>query len=172
VQFHVAQLMKEHTGATRRFPIEEEIRHLGSEDMTIEAPLVGEVTLMRDTDGILVTGHLQTQVGVPCVRCLEPVVVPVEMDLEEQYYPTLDVETGKHLTTPEDADPDTLISPKHILDITELVRQSLLLAVPMQPVHPDVCAPVAIVVDEIEPITDTDPRWAALAAFRNGDKDT
>ena len=109
MQFHVAQLLKEHTGAVRRFEMNEPIRQLGSEDMTIEAPLTGEVSLMRDTDGILVTGHVQTEVSVPCARCLEPVTVPVEMDLEEQYYPTIDVETGHKVPVPEDADTDTLL---------------------------------------------------------------
>ena len=114
MQFHVAQLLKEHTGAVRRFQMNEPIRQLSAEDMTIEAPLTGEVSLMRDTDGILVTGHLETEVSVPCARCPEPVTVPVEMELEEQYYPTIDVETGHKVPVPEDADPDTRIAGHHI----------------------------------------------------------
>ena len=171
MQFHVAQLLKEHTGAVRRFQMNEPIRQLSAEDMTIEAPLTGEVSLMRDTDGILVTGHLETEVSVPCARCLEPVTVPVEMELEEQYYPTIDVETGHKIPVPEDADSDTRIDSHHILDITELVRQSLLLAVPLAPVHPEGCEPVPTSMDDAdEPATD--PRWAALSALRDKDGET
>lgn len=169
MQFNVAQLMKEHTGAVRRFPMNEDIHNFSTEDMTVEAPLTGEMQLMRDTDGILVTGSLHTQVAVPCVRCLEPVSVPVDFELEEQYYPTLEVETGRKLATPDDADPDTLISSKHILDATELVRQSLVLAVPMHPVHPNGCPPDAILRDpDADDARPTDPRWAALEKLQNG----
>lgn len=169
MQFNVAQLMKEHTGTTRHFPLDEDIRNFSSEDMTIEAPLTGEVTLMRDTEGILVTGQLHTEASVPCVRCLEPVQVPVDVDLEEQFYPTVDVETGRRLTTPEDADPDTLISNKHILDISELVRQSLVLALPMHPVHAEGCEPPDTASEDGEVTDVTDPRWSALQALRDGE---
>lgn len=172
MQFHVAQLIKEHTGSVRRFEINEEARQLGADDMTIEAPISGEVTLLKDTDGILVTGHLETEVGVPCVRCLEPVTVSVEIDLEEQYYPTVDVETGRHMATPDDIDADTRIDQYHVLDISELVRQSLVLAIPMQAKHAFECAPTyAVIADDEEEITATDPRWAALAALRDRDSE-
>lgn len=168
MQFHVAQLMKEHTGTTRRFELNEEIRHLAAEDMTIETPLTGVVTLMKDTEGILVTGKLKVQVSVPCVRCLEPVSVPLEMELEEQYYPTIDIESGRRISTPEDADADTLINGRHILDITELVRQSLVLDAPMHPIHPYDCAPVSEDEEtQDSPATPSDPRWAALQALRD-----
>ncbi len=170
MQYNVAQLMKEHTGAARHYEINEDISKLAAEDMTVEAPLTGTVTLMRDTDGILVTGTLTTKVAMPCVRCLEPVVVPADMELEEQFFPTLDVETGHKLAAPPDADPDTLIDAHHILDLTELIRQSLLLAAPLQPVHPDGC-PVEqpLAVEDDEPATPADPRWAALAALRESE---
>lgn len=169
MQFNVAQLMKEHTGAVRRFPMNEDISHFSADDMTVEAPLTGEISLLRDTDGILLTGKLHTQVAVPCVRCLEPVSVAVDLELEEQYYPTLEVETGRKLPTPDDADPDTLISSKHILDATELIRQSLVLAVPMHPVHLDGCPPDAILRDaDADAARPTDPRWAALKELQNG----
>ncbi len=167
MQYNVAQLMKEHTGAARHYDINEDISKLAGEDMTVEAPLTGTVTLMRDTDGILVTGNLTTKVGMPCVRCLEPVVLPVDIELEEQFFPTIDVETGHKLSAPDDADPDTLIDAHHILDLTELIRQSLLLAAPLRPVHPDGC-PVEqpIITNDDEAPSPTDPRWAALAALR------
>ena len=76
------------------------------------------------------------------------------------------------LATPDDADPDTLISNKHILDATELVRQSLVLAVPMHPVHPDGCPPDAVLRDtDADEAAPTDPRWAALEKLQNGRKE-
>ncbi|MFN8481668.1 MAG: DUF177 domain-containing protein [Anaerolineae bacterium] len=167
MQYNVAQLMKEHTGAARHYEMNDDISSLAADDMTVEAPLSGTVTLMRDTDGILVTGNLKTMVGVPCARCLEPVVLPVDIELEEQFFPTIDVETGHKLAAPPDADKDTLIDAHHILDLTELIRQSLVLAVPLRPLHPEGCdleAPPD--GDDDEAAVSTDPRWAALAALR------
>ncbi|MFN8470696.1 MAG: DUF177 domain-containing protein [Anaerolineae bacterium] len=166
MQYNVAQLMKEHTGAARHYEINEDISNLAAEDMTVEAPLTGTVTLMRDTDGILVTGNLTTKVGMPCVRCLEPVVLPVDIELEEQFFPTLDVETGHKLAPPPDADKDTLIDAHHILDLTELIRQSLVLAAPLQPIHPEGCTIERLDGDDDDTAAATDPRWAALAALR------
>ena len=167
MQYNVAQLMKEHTGAARHFPVDQEIRNLSDPDVRIEAPLTGDITLMKDTDGILVTGHLATQVAVPCARCLEPVSVPVEFDVEEQYYPTIDVETGRRMRTPDDADPDTLIDGHHILDISELVRQSIMLAVPISPVHPDGCEALDGAEGETDEAADIDPRWSGLSSLRD-----
>ena len=69
-------------------------------------------------------------------------------------------------------DADTLIDQYHILDTTELVRQSLVLAVPMNATHPYDCAPASAVFDDEEETTPTDPRWAALSALRDRDSDT
>lgn len=170
MQFNVAQLLREHTGTVRRFELDEDISHFSSEELLLVTPLTGHVTLMRDTDGILVTGALHTEATVPCARCLEPVTVPVDTELEEQFYPTVEVDTGRRVTAPQDADPDTLIDNKHILDATELIRQSIVLAVPIAPVHPDGCPPDAIVPvsdADAQEQTATDPRWAALEKFKN-----
>jgi uncharacterized protein len=93
--------------------------------------LRGKVKFLRTGNDILVTGHLQTEVGLPCRRCLAPVAVPVAFDLEEQFRPSIDLITGQALPAEGAEEEATRINARHILDLTEVVRQNLLLAVPI-----------------------------------------
>ncbi len=173
MRFNVSQLLREHTGAVRQYDVSEDITGLDPDIRPLE-PLTGHVTLMRDVDGILATGHLETVVQMECSRCLAPVVTSVETDLEEDFVPTVDVVTGQHVPLPEDADPATLIDEHHILDLTEVVRQDLVLALPVRPLCREDCLgicpvcgqnrnenPCECVVDE------ADPRWAALEELKD-----
>jgi len=96
-------------------------------------PLRGRVKFLRTSDGILVTGHLQTEVNLPCRRCLTPVVVPVAVDLEEQFRPSIDLITGQNVPLQAGDEAATRTDAHHMLDLTEVVRQNLLLTVPMSP---------------------------------------
>ncbi len=168
MRYNVAQLLKQHTGATRTHILDVELPHL-DEDLHLVAPLQGEVTLMRSTDGVLVTGRLHTDVEVYCDRCLEPFVVPVIIDLEESFLATVDIWTGMPVELEEDADRALLIDSQHTLDLTEVVRQDILVALPMHPVcRPDcrgLCPQCGKNLNEgpcdCEPAP-VDPRWQAL----------
>jgi uncharacterized protein len=132
VRFNVAQLLKSAAGAGRKYDLNEDIAGIdGNLDVTI--PLTGKVRLVRTDDGILVTGHLQTEVRVPCGRCLAPVAVPVEFDLEEQFRPSIDISTGAAIPVEDGEDEATRTDGHHILDLTEVIRQNLLLALPVSP---------------------------------------
>jgi uncharacterized metal-binding protein YceD (DUF177 family) len=101
---------------------------------------VGEVTLLRTNSGVLATGELSTAVQTPCNLCLNPIAVPVRFALEEMFVPTTEVITGRQLRPDEYEggledleDEALLIDDKHILDIGEVVRQNIWLAMPMYP---------------------------------------
>ena len=173
MRFNVAQLLKEHSGATRHYQLVEDIAGL-YEEITALTRLIGNVDMIRTSEGILVTGHLHTTVEVPCDRCLEPAVIPVDIELEETFLPTVDVLTGGSLFIPDDADTATLISAQHILDLTEVVRQAILLALPV----PALCQPdCAGLCPECGQNLNNgscscrstlgDPRWATLVALFN-----
>ena len=137
MRFNVAQLLKEPTGSTRRHHI---VADIGGIDEEIKAlrPLEGEIKFTRTADGILVMGKLQTAVELTCDRCLEPFTVTIEIALQEEFHPTIDVITGVSLhNTGEEA---TMIDESHTLDLTEVVRQNLLLALPMHPLCRPDCA--------------------------------
>jgi uncharacterized metal-binding protein YceD (DUF177 family) len=71
MRYNVAQLLKGPTGGSRKYAFREDIRNLDPELKPL-GPLVGTVTLMRTSQGVLVTGRLRTTLEGMCRRCLEP----------------------------------------------------------------------------------------------------
>jgi uncharacterized protein len=94
---------------------------------TVVSPLVGEVRFLRTGPEILVTGSLEGTIEKSCGRCLATFVAPVSIELEEQFYPVVDVATGTPVEAPPDADEANSINSQHVLDLYEVVRQELLL---------------------------------------------
>ncbi len=178
MQYNVAQLLQSPTGAVRRYAIDEpasEVQVLLREDnISVEGPLHGDVTFMRSTDGILVMGHLDLTVALVCDRCLETFQHAIALDLEETFRPTIDIRTGATLPRVQGEETATLISAQHILDLSEVVRQGILLAAPMHPVCRLECVGLCPQCGQnlnegpCDCKTETiDPRWAKLQALLN-----
>lgn len=138
MRYNVSQLLKSHIGETRHYQLQEDISTL---DPAIKplSDLTGAVEMIRTHDGILVRADLRTNVELTCSRCLTEFGFPVRFRIEEEFLPTLDILTGARLPVPEDADPAVLIDMHHILDLSELVRQGLTLALPMVPICRSSC---------------------------------
>ncbi len=140
MRYNVAQLLKGQTGAFRQYDLEADIRNLDPEVEPVR-PLTGSVTLMRTSQGILVTGHMETRLRTECRRCLEPCEVDVEFELEEEFYPVLRIAEAPVDDVPdEDKEAELLIDEHHILDLSEVVRQALWLATPMEALCRPNCA--------------------------------
>lgn len=127
LQFNVAQLLKEATGGTREYDLNFQLA-IDLDALTPVAPFEGHVKFLRTGPNILVTGTLQGFVEKSCGRCLTPFITPLEIELEEEFYPTIDINTGKALAEPVEVDLANQINQQNILDLTEVVRQELLLA--------------------------------------------
>ena len=131
MRYNVAQLLKGPTGARRKYSLSEKIGHLDP-DLEPLGPLVGSIVLTRTSQGILVTGRLRTEVRMACKRCLEPTDVAVELDLEEEFHPVVRINEVPFDDVPEDENDEALlIDEHHILDLSEVIRQALWLAAPM-----------------------------------------
>lgn len=171
MQFNVAQLLKEPTGSTRRYQIEETLDDLDPA-LVIQTPITGWVKFTKIPVGILVVGELQTEVEVNCTRCLEPFDTTVTVELEEEFRAALDLRTGASLPQEEDSDEATRIDDKHLIDLNEVLRQALLLAIPSSPVCREDCAGLCPQCGANLndgpcdcPDEETDPRWEALRAL-------
>lgn len=125
--FNVAQLMKEGTGAVRNYEIEASLaREFDDEDLKIVAPLLGQVRFLRTGSHLLATGVLETKIEKSCGRCLTSFTGPVRLELEEEFFPTLDVITGTVIAQSPEVEAANLIDEQHLLDLSEVVRQELL----------------------------------------------
>ncbi|NJN94457.1 MAG: DUF177 domain-containing protein [Anaerolineales bacterium] len=128
LRFNVAQLMKEGTGAVRNYEVEASLAtSFDDEDLKIVAPLIGQVRFLRAGSHLLATGVLETKIEKSCGRCLTSFAEPVRVELEEEFFPTLDVITGAAITQPSEVEVANLIDEQHMLDLSEVVRQELLL---------------------------------------------
>lgn len=98
----------------------------------------GEVSLMRTDRSILVRGTFASEAEVSCSRCLAVFGSPLVLNIEEEFFPTVDVISGAPLAVPDEG--VFTIDRQHMLDLTEAVRQYMLLALPMKPLCHDDCA--------------------------------
>ena len=174
MEINVAQLLKSSIGTEREYEISGNIDILG--DGTF-CSVDGKVNLVRTDRGILARGLLVTGVGLTCGRCLSPFRCPLTINIEEEYFPTIDIITGARLTQPDEPEHFT-IDERHILDLTEAVRQAAVLAMPMKPLCSPECAGLCpgcgqnLNLGPCQcPPSQGDERWAVLQTLPLSDKE-
>jgi uncharacterized protein len=167
--FNVAQLLKEGTGASRQRELSGELRNI--DDNSPEPVRVeGRVHLVVTPEGVLAMGEATMTLRQTCRRCLESTDATVTIEIEEEFYPTIDIETGRQASMEHDDEPELLIDEHHILDLTEVLRQYAI----AQTLEPGYCradckglCPVCGVNRNLETCTcetqQVDPRLAILA---------
>lgn len=140
--FNVAQLLKEPVGSTRKLNLDTSALALADAGTGLDGTgaidarqVTGRAKVTRISDGLLVQGDVAAEVDVECSRCLDRISLPVEGTLEEQFQPTVDVMTGAPVDRAEYEANDAAfdIDTNHMMDLSEPVRQALLVAMPMKP---------------------------------------
>ena len=97
------------------------------EDLTL-SPLAGSFTATRTSEGVYLSGTLNSMLISECVRCLEEAMVPIELQLGDLfYYPAHTAPEGEYA-----------IGEHGYIDLAPLVRELTVLATPIQPIcRPD-----------------------------------
>ena len=132
-QINVSQQIKASIGSIRNYEVSEAVDIAGGGSM-----VQVKVRLIRTDRGILVKGKLYTEVEVTCSRCLSLFNYPISINIEEEYFPITDVDSGASLPLPDEPACFT-IDEHHVLDLTEAIRQYALLAIPMKPLCREDC---------------------------------
>ena len=173
--WNVAGLLGDDPGTSREFNVADVSIPL-DEGLVLARPINGHVRLQRTNRGILADGNLTTALQTECSRCLRPMEVPVDIAIHEEFLPALDLATGKPL--PTDVEPDVArLTDHHELELEPLVRDELVIAEPIAPLHsPDcrgLCVECGLPLDEgthDHPTDDIDPRLEALRGFKPDDE--
>jgi len=172
--WNVAGLLAEDPGADRAYEVAGAVVPL-EEGLGLAEPVAGSVRLRRTNRGILAEGRLSAALAAECARCLRPIRIPVDIRIDEEFLPALDLSTGRPLATEDEPDVARLTD-HHELELGPLVRDELLLAEPIAPVCrpdcPGLCAVCGLPLDEgvhEHEIDEIDPRLEALRAFRVDD---
>ena len=167
--FNVSQLMKERSGSTRTFEVNDFASVQDGAPMT---PISGSVKMMRTDVGIWVSAELATYFDCECSRCVAEMEQFVRLAIEEEYLPEVDVNTGARLNFPDELSENFFIDPTHILDLSEAIRQYFGLSMPLKPVCREDCKGLCLTcgadLNEVDCSCDKvirDPRWGALLAF-------
>ncbi|MFD8720499.1 YceD family protein [Streptomyces sp. NPDC059629] len=144
------------------------------------APVELELRLESVMEGVLVTGTARAQAEGECVRCLEPVEQELEADFQELFsYPDAD-DRGRVIAEPGDDaedDEDRYFIEDGLFDLEPVLRDAVVLALPMQPVCQDDCAGlcsecgVRLADDPDHHHDAVDIRWAALQGLAGSTKD-
>jgi uncharacterized protein len=140
--FNVAQLLKAPVGTSSEADIHEEHIQL-DKDFRVSGPLIGHVRMRRTNQCILVDGWIDVTLEFSCTRCLRQFEQPLHVSFEERFYPSVDVVTGVPLP-PVDEEEVFSIDEHHQLDLTEAVRQHVLLHIPMVTLCDESCAGLCV----------------------------
>jgi uncharacterized protein len=173
MEINVSQQLKANIGNVHEYEVDELTDVMG---IGVSSRVEGSVKLTRTNRGILVQGTLHTWVPVECSRCLKVFDYPLTVNIEEEYFPLIDVNSGTPVEIPEDADSFT-INEHHILDLSEAIRQNALLAIPMKVLCRKDCAGLCSEcgknLNEGKCNCNSeiiDPRWAKLAQLASTGK--
>ncbi|MFC9265447.1 YceD family protein [Streptomyces hydrogenans] len=135
------------------------------------APVEIELRLESVMEGVLVTGTARASAEGECVRCLEPVELELDADFQEMFsYPDSDDRGRVKAVADDEDDEDESMIPLEdgMFDLEPVLRDVVVLALPMQPVCREDCAGLCSdcglnLNDHPDHHHDaTDIRWAAL----------
>jgi uncharacterized protein len=144
---------------------------LGIEVIKVPAGATLDVDLRLESvmEGVLVTGTVRAPLTGECVRCLEPLERELEADFQEMFcYPDAD-DRSRDAESGDDAeDQDMFFLEDGLFDLEPVLRDAVVLALPLQPVCREDCpglcpecgARLADDPDHHHEAVDT--RWAAL----------
>jgi DUF177 domain-containing protein len=185
--YPVASLLAEPPGTTREYEVgpawvdvgDEQRADSGRDDdgviredeAALAEPVAGVLRLARTNRGLLASARLRTVLATECSRCLRDVRVPLDLTIEEEVLPSIELASGAPVdTAPE---PDVVrLNQHHELELLPLVREAIWLAQPIAPVCrddcPGLCSTCGRPLDDgdhdHEP-AEIDPRLEALRGF-------
>ncbi len=180
-EFEIKVTELETGGKDYSFPLRaawlaDELRTLGDAAEGLTAPATdGRVDVFAEKTGadVVVHGRVKGAIVAECSRCLGPATVPVDAELS-----VLLTSRAKNLREPAEIDD---LSPEEldrefftgdVIDLANLVREHLLLEVPMQPLCREDCPGIEVSAAQKKSLAKAgekptlDPRLAPLASIQ------
>jgi uncharacterized protein len=170
-RLNAASLLLEGVGSTRdvvihlsRFPLDSDL---------VAHDVVSRMRLTRLRSALLAQGIVEGSVELECARCLRPYEQPFAESFTEQFRQSVDVRSGAdlgqaaHDDDDDDSDDDAgfTIDEAHQLELGEMLRQWILLGLPMRPDCGAECPGPPAMAQEAE--SQVDSRFAALEQLLN-----
>jgi len=141
-------------------PVDERVK------LTAPATVNGKIRLAGNE--VFVNGHVDTRTQVECDRCLKSIELPVSADFELEYITGSEYESSAVAELTE-AEMAVAVFDGEALDVDEIVKEQILLAVPTRMLCREDCEGICpqCGVDRNTgecncEMKEIDPRWAAL----------
>jgi uncharacterized protein len=172
--FNVASLLSDPLGTIRDLEVDAPPMEL-ADGLGQTRGTTGRLRLTRTNRGLFVHARLETGLAQSCSRCLRDLDWPVQIEIDEEALPTIDVATGKPLDT--EAEPDVLrVNDHHELELESEVRDAIELAEPIAPLCREDCPGLCLVCGlelgsgpHDHPDEAIDPRMEGLRRLIDGD---
>jgi DUF177 domain-containing protein len=107
-------------------------------ELAVVPPVQLECHFSRVNDEVVVQGRLRSALRMTCSRCAEDFEEPICVTLDAMYLPTLEV-TSARTKELEDGEVDVYPYTDQVIEITQMVRDKLLLSMPLQPLCTNGC---------------------------------
>lgn len=111
-----------------------------ADDIRTLEPIKGKVEFTNAGNHIIARGGFKTKVAIECGRCLEDFTLPIDVKIEEEL-PILNVEEQAEGVIEEipilEQEP---LFENNIFDLSEYIRQIILVQIPMLPICRETCA--------------------------------
>ena len=138
----------------------------------IEPPQVSG-RVIRSDHKVRLRGSVTARAEVDCDRCLRAVPVPIETSFDVSYVPATEFTAEAEAAELQEEDLSLSVFDGETIDVDELVREQVLLALPARALCREEChglCPVCGADRNIESCDceakEADPRWAALKDLR------
>lgn len=129
-----------HTPGMRQ-PLTVDIPASSELELECEGPVTGQLVFTNTGNLLVVQGELRALLRSLCPRCLADVTTSTQVPVDDEFEVVETAITGRADDDTGMADPATaaLWQERHILNLTELARQSIVLATPIEPLCREDC---------------------------------
>jgi uncharacterized protein len=152
MRIDVADLLS-HPGARREVQVAAPLEELAGSAARVEAPVLADLVLDRISDGIVARGEVTATWRSECSVCLCDLEREISMHVDE-------------LFEEKNVDGETYPIEGHEIDLEQLVRDNVMLELPLAPHCDEECTPAGDLPDDpvvVQDESSTDPRWAVLS---------
>jgi uncharacterized protein len=171
LSFPLAGLLAEPAGVSRTYDFDDVPLSLG-DDLELASGVSGRLQVTRTNRGLYARADARGQLRERCSRCLREIGIQVDVVVEEEVLPSIDLSTG--LAMDSAAEPDVIrLTGAHELALEPLLRDAITLAEPIAPLCRPDCPGLSPIcgLDLSEPghephEVELDPRLEALRSFR------
>lgn len=144
MRINVAEIKLE-AGNHKRFPVQVAVEsiEMAGQVVQFDRPFEGEAEIWNAGDRLLVKAELSGEATLQCSRCLAPTTLPLDVSFEEEFIegaPAHEAEEDDEQETEVDAGRSVTYYSGDEIDLSETLRDNVLLELPMKPLCSEDCA--------------------------------